>query len=459
MIVGALAILAAPGTSAADSPKAVVVKDIESDGQGYCAVLTSGGVDCWAAVGATPASVVGVGGTGVISGVKRLAAYLGTYCALLMSGAVDCWGLGTEGQLGNGASSDTDTPVRVKAVHGTGTLGGVKSLTPLAFGFCAVLDTARVDCWGSGTAGQLGDGANSDSDRPVRVAGVGETRVLKGVSKLSTAGSPSGTCAILENAHVDCWGLGNQGELGNGQSSNSDVPVQVLGVGGVGLLSGVASVTSGQESDCAILTTRAVYCWGLGSYGQLGNGSANTSTTPVQVVGPAGTGTLVNVSSLISDEDTYCAVLGSGEADCWGEGYGGELGDGAFYTTGILGSGTPVQVAEVGGGNTLSAVASLVSDGYSFDTGFCGVLITSEVDCWGVGFDGDLANGIFYTPSTVGSASPVTALGVGGIGVLSSVVSVSSDGSGYCALLSTLGVDCWGDRSSAVPVVEIAGMG
>ena len=177
-----------------------------------------------------------------------------TYCALLGSSGVDCWGYGADGELGNGASyssspNASDTPVPVVGVGGTGTLSGVASLVggdndpgvSTRSSFCAVLTSGGVDCWGYGPDGELGNGASTNSAAPVSVEGVGGIGTLSGVTSLTS--SPGSYCAELTSGGVDCWGYGPDGELGNVASSNSATPVQVKGLGGSGVLSGVASVT------------------------------------------------------------------------------------------------------------------------------------------------------------------------------------------------------------------------
>jgi alpha-tubulin suppressor-like RCC1 family protein len=93
------------------------------------------------------------------------------------------------------------------------------------------------------------------------------------------------TCAVTTTGAVDCWGLNDYGELGNNSTTDSDVPVQVEGVGGSGLLSGIASIAAGWRHTCALSTTGAVYCWGGNYYGQLGNNSTTQSLFPVEVTG------------------------------------------------------------------------------------------------------------------------------------------------------------------------------
>ncbi len=446
------------------------VASVASDGaNGFCAVSGSSRVVCWGwgkqgqlgdgvfystkpPGSAVAVGVDGVGGVGRLDGVASLSGGFGSFCALLISGGVDCWGAGTYGQLGDGTFYKTGNqgsavPVEVEGVGGSGGLSGVASLTNNGEGFCALLISGGVDCWGLGQDGRLGNGTYGESAFPVQVEGVGGTGSLSGVAALS------GTCALLGSGGVDCWGEGNVGELGDGTFGESAVPVQVEGVGGSGSLSGVAGLTSGGGTNCVLVTSGGVDCWGDGYFGQLGDGTFYTSgnppegsAVPVQVEGVGGTGTLSGVAKLASATDNgFCAVLTSGGVDCWGHGPNGQLGDGVLHTNNPSdGSAVPVQVEGVGGTGTLSNVADLTSDG--FDS-YCAVLTSGGVDCWGDGHFGQLGDDLYYTTGTGGSASPVQVEGIGGTGTLGGVASMTSDtpnAGGYCATLLTGGVDCWG---------------
>ncbi len=449
---------------------------VVSDGDSYCAVLSSGGVDCWGENGKgelgngtttdtdVPVAVVGLGGTGTLTGVASLSSSDDEdgYCALLTSGGVDCWGANTWGDLGNGTTTESDVPVAVVGLGGTGTLFGVTSLSSDDdYDYCAVLTSGGVDCWGQ----NLGNGpTNPDSDVPVAVVGLGGTGTLSGVASLSSDPYNNGSyCAVLTSGGVDCWGFNLIGELGNGTTIYADVPVAVVGLGGTGTLSGVASL-SGDGGYCALLTSGGVDCWGVNSWGDLGNGTLTYSDVPVAVVGLGGTGTLAGVASLISNDDSsYCALLTSGGVDCWGFNADGELGNGSGDTSDV-----PVSVPGVGGTGTLTGVASLSSSDY--DVGYCAVLTSGGVDCWGSNAHGELGNGSLASDSVV----PVAVVGLGGTGTLSGVASLSSDhynndGDSYCAVLTSGGVDCWGYNGdgelgngtttySDVPV-EVVGVG
>ena len=387
----------------------------------------------------------------VVSGGGNSHGQNGGSCALLTSGGVECWGDGELGQLGNGIfysaapAMGSAIPVQVEAVGGSGTLTGVSSLSGDLDGYCALLTSAGVDCWGGNEFDDLGNGTSTESATPVAVAGGGSSGTLTGVAKLVTDGA--GYCAVLTSGGVDCWGEGVEGELGDGASTESATPVAVAGVGGSGTLTGVASVSSnifGDSNYCALLTSGGVDCWGFGSDGELGNGTFTyAANTPVAVEAVGGSGTLTGVAGLSNDGSGYCALLTSGAVDCWGGGEAGQLGNGTFYTTGNKGSATPVAVAGVGGSGTLTDVASV-----SGDLGdYCALLSSGGVDCWG---GGDLGDG-----TSNESATPVAVEGVGGSGTLTAVASMPSDS--QCAVLTSGGVDCWGDTPVAVEGVGGSG--
>ena len=190
------------------------------------------------------------------------------------------------------------------------------------------------------TAGATTHRANSEMARMATPTFPRPSRVL-GELALSPAwpawrltkvgiGRPS-WCVVLTSGGVDCWGWEFWGQLGNGVdltlTQSSNVPVAVEGVGGVGTLTGVASLDSqgynGTTSYCALLKSGGVDCWGIARTGELGGGALNpltrtVSAVPEAVKGVGGTGTLSGVASLISNLRGYCAVLTSGDMDCWG---------------------------------------------------------------------------------------------------------------------------------------------
>jgi hypothetical protein len=127
------------------------------------------------------------------------------------------------------------------------------------------------------------------------------------------------TCAVTVSGTGKCWGMNRDGELGNGERVEGvPTPVDVLG------LSGIAQLGPGGPFTCALLQTGAVKCWGGANYaGTLGDGSRVDSLVPVDVVG-LGSG----VRGLSVGFGHTCVALTSGGGRCWGQDYGGNLGNG-----------------------------------------------------------------------------------------------------------------------------------
>jgi hypothetical protein len=224
----------------------------------------------------------------------------------------------------------------VEGIGGTGSLGGVTSLTGYndnGTNVCARFAAGGVACWGEDTWGELGNGTTgifNDSPFPVEVKGIGGHGTLTGVAGVT--GVPGLTnCAVLTSGGADCWGYNGDGALGDPPASiSSDVPVKVTGIAGKGTLAGIASLSVGDGADggsvCAVLTSGAVDCWGFASSGY--------SASPAPVAGFGAAKPLVKVRGLTSDEDgSTCAVLVSGGIDCWGDDSVGQLGYGVTSLT------------------------------------------------------------------------------------------------------------------------------
>lgn len=132
----------------------------------------------------------------------------------------------------------------------------------------------------------------------------------------------SHTCALLNNGSVKCWGHGNNGRLGDGNTVRQDNPITVSNI------TTAIQVTAGGSHTCALLSEGLVKCWGSGSYGQLGNGSTSDQTTPVTV------SNITTAIQVTTGQDHTCVLLSDGKVQCWGRGEGGRLGNGLanFYS-------------------------------------------------------------------------------------------------------------------------------
>lgn len=191
-----------------------------------------------------------------------------------------------------------------------GLSSGVVSISAGSYHTCAVTTAGAAKCWGSDDSGQLGNNSTTNSLALVDVVGLGSS-----VASIS-AGSGGHTCAIMTSGAVKCWGAGSNGKLGHNTTTNSSLPVDV-----VGLSSGVASISANSSRTCAVTTTGAAKCWGANNYGQLGDNSTSNRLVPVDVLGLNS-----GVTNISAGAVHTCAATTSGAAKCWGHGANGKLG-------------------------------------------------------------------------------------------------------------------------------------
>ena len=172
---------------------------------------------------------------------------------------VICWGNNDSGQLGDGSTTTSNTPVEVPAyttVAGV-TAGGSHS--------CVVLDSGTAHCWGANYSGQLGNNSTVDSAVPVTVSGISAATAI--------AGGYDFTCALLSTGGVKCWGNNTVGQLGNGTITNSLTPVTVSNI------TTATAIAAGVQNACAVLADQTVRCWGYdATFGQLGRNNVTASS-------------------------------------------------------------------------------------------------------------------------------------------------------------------------------------
>jgi len=383
------------------------IKAIAAGTQHSCALGSDGTEVCWgsnsfgqlgkgsAADSATPVAVSGLsGGIDIAAGGNAVHS-----CAVLSDGTVRCWGGNFLGQLGNGSTNGSNTPVAV--VGNVLPAAGAKQAKTGGNHSCALLEDGTVQCWGYNGFGELGNGSPSNSSTPVTVSN------LTGATAISTG--QDHTCALLSDGTVKCWGYNFFGQLGDGSNTNSNTPVAVSGV------AGATAITTGYTHSCALLSDGTVKCWGNNGFGQLGNGSNTNSSTPVAV------SNLTGATAISGGGFHSCALLADGTVKCWGDNGEGQLGNSSTTN-----SNTPVTVSNLTG-------ATAISTG-QYHT--CAVLGDGTAKCWGRNLDGELGNG-----SNTDSNMPVAVSG------LSGAVATAAGSNASCALLANGKVTCWGSNA------------
>jgi alpha-tubulin suppressor-like RCC1 family protein len=237
---------------------------------------------------------------------------------------VRCWGGNSMGQLGDGTTSNSDAG----AVVASAAIGDVVDAPAVSAGgshSCGFSQRSGVAyCWGANGSGQLGDGTTTHRWIPVAVAGSldfapgGANGQLTWpfASRTLTAGADH-TCAVTAAGAAYCWGAKASGQLGNGTTTGSNVPVPVAG----GLM--FAMLCAGDRYTCGITTAGAGYCWGVNAGGQLGNGTITSSAVPAAIAGD------MAFAMIGAGASHACGVSTDGAAHCWGSNANGQLGDGS----------------------------------------------------------------------------------------------------------------------------------
>ncbi|HEX7311876.1 MAG TPA: PASTA domain-containing protein [Gaiellaceae bacterium] len=398
-----------------------------------CAITSAGGAKCWGAnfygqvgdgtggPGSTVAAPVDV--AGLTSGVSAIAAGGDDACAVA-SGAVKCWGTNTAGQLGDGTAGVRATPGDV-----AGLTGGAAAVAAGGTHACALTTGGAVKCWGDNLNGQLGDGTKYP-----RLTRVGVAGLSSGVASIA-ASMLRHTCALTTAGAVKCWGANDSGQLGDGTLNTRLTPTDVSGLAG-----GVAAIAAGADHSCALTTGGAVKCWGANASGQLGDGTQEARSTPVDVSGLA-----AGVTAIAAGGAHTCALTNTGAVKCWGANDSGQLGDG---TRDI--HPTPVGVSVLTNGVTAIAAG---------DQHTCAITSAGGLKCWGSTASltptdvSGLTSGVTAVAAGPSQTCAVTSAGkakcwgsvptdVSGLG--SGVASITVGGGHTCALMTAGGVKCWG---------------
>ncbi len=322
-------------------------------------------------------------------------------CALY-NGGVRCWGENGNGQLGNGSTVRSTTPVNVE-----GLTSGVRAIATGNKHACAVKNDFTVFCWGDNSKGQLGDGTTVQRNRPVQVSGI-QTQ-----ARFVSAGDGH-TCVI--GGSIWCWGDNTNGQLGDGTTTRRLTPIKPT------LSVGVDIVAAGSQHTCAVTITDSIKCWGLNSNGQLGDGTTTRRLTAVDVSGITRDTVSISLGGAHS-----CARMNSGSVRCWGLNSNGQLGDGT--TTQRL---TPVTVSG------LTSGVSHVSAGDKHTCAMTVVWTTFAVRCWGLNSSGQLGNGATTQHTTSVSTS----------GLSSGVTAIDVGTTHSCAISSGSSISCWGGNQS-----------
>ena len=323
--------------------------------------------------------------------------------ALASDGTVYSWGFNSWGQLGNGTSGTANNASAPVAVKIAGTPMEGKTIVQVAAGAThslALATDGTIYAWGKNEYGQLGNDSTTNSPVPVAVKTAGTPMDGKTIIQIHAGYEHS--LALASDGTVYAWGRNNSGQLGKNDATDTHIPaaVQTLGTPMAGKV--IVQLAAGNSQSMALASDGTVYTWGWNQYGQLGNGTTTNSRIPVAVVT---TGTPLagkTISQIAAGNAHALAMTDDGTVYTWGWNQYGQLGNNSTINSSlpviVKTTGTPLagkmitQIASGGSPNSLV----LANDGTMYT--------------WGWGQHGQLGNGTIgtdaKTPLAVSTAPP-----------------------------------------------------
>jgi alpha-tubulin suppressor-like RCC1 family protein len=378
-----------------------------------CALLDTGAVKCWgensygqlginqsgdlAAPGSSP--------VGFSTNVVAIAA--GDYhtCLLKNNGEMYCWGRNSEGQIGDGTTTNRFAPQKISS------LGSIKKMATGGRHTCAITVSDHTFCWGSNENGQIGRGTTTTFYLTAK-----ELVNLSSPTSLSLGANHS--CALINDGSVECWGNSFNGATGSKQNFTILEPKLVRGFYGP-----AQAISKGFNSNhvCGILGNR-IKCAGKNNFGQLGDGTTTDNESAAIVIN-LGSG---NPTKVVTGKSHTCALLATGEVKCWGSNEFGQLGTGVFTDSPL-----PALVS------SLILPAMDISAGENHN---CAILNDQSVYCWGLNTNGELGDNSYEN-----QPQPVE------IPFLSkTAVKVASGRQSNCIIDTNSSLHCWGNNDTGL---------
>lgn len=357
------------------------------------------------------ALLVGATGTKPASATTTVAAIApggGTNCSVVTGGAGYCWGDNAYGQVGDGTTTPRHQPTLVSGNYTWASLSSEYDQGDSAATTCGVTTGGDAYCWGHNSHGEIGDGTTTERDVPTLVSG---SHVWSSIS----VGAVD-VCGITTANLAYCWGANWDGEVGDNTQTQRTSPTAVSG----GLT--WTSITVGSYDACGVTTTGDGYCWGWNTIGQTGDGTTTQHHVPTAI---SGAYQWSNISAG-KGNGTNCGVTTSGVGYCWGYDGHSEFGDG--------GTANQTVPTAVSGSHTWISISS-----GSYST--CGLTTSNDAYCWGVNWNGQIGD-------NSGTSKTVPTAVYGGLKFSSVIAGANKTASDTNCGLALDGVEyCWGYNS------------
>ena len=205
--------------------------------------------------------------TKIMSGIKKISGNSNYSLAIDINGNLYAWGSNASGQLGDGTTTDKKNPTKI--------MSGIKEISTGNYHSLAIDEDGNLYTWGTNTYGQLGNGTTTSKYIP--------TKIMNGIKEIS--GGTYHSLALTEDGDLYLWGINNNGQIGNGGTGNATnnnlviqtIPTKIMNE------TKFKEISAGSGHSLAIDEEGNLYAWGANSYGQVGDGTTTNSLIPVQL--------------------------------------------------------------------------------------------------------------------------------------------------------------------------------
>ncbi len=339
--------------------------------------------------------------------VVSVAAGNGHSLALAADGTVYAWGYNAYGQLGNNSVISSNVPVAVDMSAADGSALAGKTVIAIALGqsySLALASDGKVYAWGYNGEGELGNGTTSTSSVPVAVDMTG---ALAGKTVIAIAAGQSHSLALASDGTVYAWGYNNGAQLGDGSTANSLVPIAVDTLAGDGsalVNKTVVAIAAGESHSLVLASDGTLYAWGYNGHGQLGNGSAVANFFFPVAVNMSGALTGKTVAAIAAGGNHCLALASDGTVFAWGFNSAGELGNNSTANSSVP---LAVDMSAADGSALAGKTVVAIAGG-----GVHSLALASDgtLYAWGYGGDGQLGNGSLANssiPVAVSASGPL----------------------------------------------------
>lgn len=251
-------------------------------------------------------------------------------CAIASDNKAYCWGFNGTGQLGDASTTQRTSPTAMSqgAVPAGLTVNQVSGGNAHT---CLVAADNKAYCSGDNSYGQLGD--NTSIFRTSLVA-VNQGAIPAGATINQISVGFYHTCVVASDNKAYCWGRNTSGQLGDNSTTNRLVPVAVA-QGAIPAGVTILKIAAGRDETCVLASDNKAYCWGLNTNGQVGDNTVTQRLTPVAVLRgamPVG----ATFKDIVFESNSHvCGIASDNATYCWGINSFGNLGDGTMFTSRI----------------------------------------------------------------------------------------------------------------------------